>query len=78
MNLPNMFLTGILLIESKFPQMKKETLMSTIDMNDEKTVLKKVKRRILDDAAVKESEAKDTYFGGYRGNQSRFDENNRN
>ena len=68
--LPNSFLTGLLLIESNFDQNKKETIMATIDMENEETVLKKVKKKICDDEAVKEKndDPKETLFGDYQGN----------
>ena len=64
--LPNTFLTGILLKESRFEQIRKENLMATIDMNDDAKVLKEMKRKIRDFKAIEDDSKKDpleTLFG---------------
>ena len=63
--LPNAFLTGILLKESKFEQSKKENLMATLDMDNDETVLKEMKKKIRDFRAVEaksDNEPKETLF----------------
>ena len=68
--LPNSFLTGILLKESKFDQIKKENLMATINMEDEDNILKEMKKKIRDFRAIENcaaTEPKETLFGGRRG-----------
>ena len=66
-NINDMFLAANLLNKSSFGQHEKENIMANIDMDDEKTILKDIKRKIRRLKAMKEKndDPKVSLYGNY-------------
>ena len=86
-SMSNLFKTGFLLNQSKLGHMEKSNIMASIDMNDEPTVLEKVKKKMRENhevnketkeafVATKEKEPIQTMYGDFQGGSRDKDRRN--